>query len=377
MSRPPGTIAEDAPDIRRTSSPLLVGAVGLAIGVMIALRLLIPNRMDPTVFLAFGEDAPIQTEYARERLGEVMTRDDLGHDGKFFFIQANDPWFLEPERNAAVLDRPLYRGERMLYPTIAGGFGLFPPAVIAWSMLLTNLLALAIGSALVARLAVTWNFSPWLGLAVPLNVGLIFEMGMGGSGILAYVFCLAALVPFAKGHEWAASLLLAAAALSREAMLAFALGLVLLSWVEARRVRWRLVMTPLIALAVWYVYLRWRLVGVAGTGSGLEFFAPPFTGMLRSFPSWIRDPSELILNASILFVVGLFTLRAFLSRLPIVWGAIPFVALATVLSRDVWSEPFDLSRALAPVITAVPFLIVIPRDRPMSEAMDHSMREPA
>lgn len=374
MSRPPKAVARD---VRRTASPLLVGFVGLGIGVAIALRLLVPNGMDPTVFLAFGEDAPIQTEYARERVGAVTTREDLGHDGKFFFIQANDPWFLEPEGNAAVLDRPTYRGERMLYPMIAGGFGIFPPGLIVWSMLVTNLLALAIGATLVARLAVQWNASAWLGLAVPLNVGLIFEIGMGGAGVVAYVFCLGALCALVDGRGWLAAFLFAAGALSREVMVAFALGVVVLCWLEERRIRWRLVITPLVAMALWYAYLRWRLVGISGTGGGGEIFAPPFMGMLRSFASWIRDPSDLILNVSMLFLIGVFTLRAFRSRLPIVWGAIPFVGLATVLSRYVWSEPFDLSRALAPVITAIPFLILIPRGQPISEPMEHPMREPA
>jgi hypothetical protein len=377
VSRSPNAIAGDVPDVRRRASPLLVGSVGLAIGVAIALRLLVPSGMDPTVFLAFGEEAPIQTEYARERVGEVTTRDDLGHDGKFFFIQANDPWFLEPERNAAVLDRPAYRGERMLYPMIAGGFGLFPPGLIVWSMLVTNLLALAIGAALVARLAVLWDASPWLGLAVPLNVGLIFEIGMGGAGVVAYVFCLGALLALVDGRGWLGAFLFAAAALSREVMVAFAVGVVVLGWLQERRIRWRMVITPIAAMALWYAYLRWRLVGFSGTGGGGEIFAPPFMGMLRSFASWIQDPSDLILNVTILFVVGMFTLRAFRSRLPIVWGAIPFVALATVLSRYVWGEPFDLSRALAPVITAVPFLILISRDRMVTGPMELPTKEPA
>lgn len=376
MTQQPRAIDEDARVDHTTTSPLLVGVASLAIGLMIALRLLIPNGMDATVFLALGEDAPVQARYASERVGGVVTRDALGHDGKFFFIQANDPWFLDPERNAALLDRPVYRGGRMLYPMIAGGFGVFPPGWIVWSMLVTNLLAVGIGAALVASLAARWNASPWLGLAVPLNIGLIFEIGIDGAGVVAYVFCLGAVYSLVEGRSWLAALLLAAAALSREAMLAFAIGLILLSWVEERRIRWRLFAVPVAVLALWYAYLRWRLVGISGTGGGSEIFAAPFVGMLRSFPSWVQDPSDLILNGSLLFVAVVFTMKALRSRFPLVWGAIPFVLLSTVLSRYVWNEPFDLSRALTPVITAFPFVLLAQMDPRSPELTEPPMREP-
>src|SRR5918996_1092055 len=123
-------------DKARGPASSVVGVVGLAIAVFLALRVLVPNEMDPTIFVAFGEDSQTQTNYARSLLGEITTRRDLGHDGKFFFAQANDPWYLSPEQHAVVLDRPIYRAQRMLFPMVAGGFGLFPPGAVVWAMLL-------------------------------------------------------------------------------------------------------------------------------------------------------------------------------------------------------------------------------------------------
>ena len=151
----------------KSPSSWVVGVAGLAIGVVIALRLLIPNGMDPTVFLALGDDSPVQTNYARRLLGDVRTRRDLGHDGRFFFAQANDPWLLRSDMNAAVLDRPVYRSQRMLFPLIAGGLGSFPPGVVVWSMLITNLLAMGIGALVAAELATRWGASAWLGARGP------------------------------------------------------------------------------------------------------------------------------------------------------------------------------------------------------------------
>jgi len=346
----------------------LVGTLGLAIGVVIVLRVLLPSGMDPTIFLTLGEDSPVQISYARDVLGDVATRHDLGHDGKFFFAQANDPWYLEPEENAAVLDRPTYRGQRMLYPMIAGGFGLFPPGVVVWSLLITNLLALGAGSFLASRLSERWGATPWLGLAVPLNIGLLFELYIDGAGIVAYVCCLGALSALETQRTWLASVLFGAAALSREVMVAFAVGVFVLWWLDRRELPWRLVMTPLLAMAVWYVYLHVRLADVSGVGGGTEAFMLPFVGLSQAIRSWVRDPADLLYNLPLLAVIVAFVPLALRRRDPIAWGALPFVALATVLSVHVWREPFDLTRVLAPVFTAAPFLFTAPK---RAEAVAH------
>jgi hypothetical protein len=317
--------------------------------------------MDPTIFLAFGEDAVPQTAYAQRLLGSVETRPAAGHDGKFFFIQANDPLYLHPEQNAAYLDRPAYRSQRMLFPLVAGGFGLFPPAVIVWAMLAINVLCLGIGAFIAARIATIWGASPWIGLSVPLNVGLIFEVFIGGSGVLAYLCCLGAVYALVVGREWAAAALLAAAALSREAMVAFPIGIFVLVWIRTRKFAWSLVVVPLLAVATWQVYLRFRLARIPGSGGAWPIFAPPFVGMYRAFRYWITDPSDLLLNLAMVIIVAAFLLRSVESRLSIVWGALPFIALSTVLSEYVWREPFDISRALAPVFTAAVFLLFVPR----------------
>jgi hypothetical protein len=355
---------------RTSPPPWVVGVVGLMIVGTFALRILIPSGMDPTVFLALGEESPVQTAYAEGLLGEVATRpDNLGHDGRFFFAQANDPWYLEPERNAAVLDRPIYRGQRMLFPMIAGGFGMFPPGVVVWTMLATNLLAMAIGAWLAARLAASWGTSTWLGLSVPLNIGLLFELDIGGAGILAYTLCLGALLALVNERIALASLLFGGAALSREVMVAFAVGVFLLWWLEERRLMWRIVITPFIAVTVWYVYLSFRLTGVPGAGGGTENFTVPFVGIFEAFQSWIRDTSNLLVNLSLLVLIVAFTPLALRSRVPIAWGALPFIAVATVLSVYVWLEPFNFTRALAPVFTAAPFLIALSRgNQPVIQA---------
>jgi hypothetical protein len=354
MSEP----AEGSPPVSRPVPPWVVGIVGFLIGAGIVLRFLIPAGMDPTIFLALGERSP-QASYARQHLGPVATRSNFGHDGQFFFIQANDPWYLDPDTSAVLLDFPVYRAERMLFPLLAGGFGLFPPGVIVWAMLIINLVCLGLGAFLAARVAVIWGGTPWIGLSFPLNVGLVFELFIGGSGILAYLLCVGAVYALAVEREWAAAILLSGAALSRETMIGFAIGIVVLGWLETRRPPWILIAMPVGALTLWLAYLGSRFVGISGSGEAWPILAPPFVGMYQAFRSWIVDSSDLLLNVAIVVVVVAFLLRAVNSRSTIVWGALPFVALATVLGVSVWRQPLDISRALAPVFTAAPFLVFV------------------
>jgi hypothetical protein len=354
---PPG---RDPADAGRQESAWPVALAGLVIGVALALRVLIPNHMDPTIFVAFGEDAPVQTAYGQALLGNVAVRDGLGHDGRFFFVQANDPFYLAPDRNAVVLDRPIYRAERMLYPVIAGGFGLFPPEVVTWAMLVTNLVGLAIGAFLGAKLATAWGGSPWLGLWIPLNIGLLFELDIGGAGILAYVCGLAALWALIEDRIGIASVFMTAAALAREVMVAFAIGVFILWWLERRRPAWSLVVAPLAALAVWSTYLWVRLRGIPGSPPVLGTFGhAPFGGLVGAFRYWLKSPTDLVLSLVVLAVVIVFVPLAIRSRLPIAWGALPFAGLLVILSASVLRQPFDLSRAVAPIFTAFPFLVLL------------------
>jgi hypothetical protein len=337
----------------------VIGLGGLALALAMALRLLIPNGMDPTVFLVLGDESSTQTEYAQALLGQVTTRPGFGHDGKFFFVQANDPWFLEPAQTARLLVHPIYRGERMLYPTIAGGFGLLPPGAIVWSMLMTNISAMAIGTWLAARLASRWGGPAWLGFLVPLNVGIVFELELGGSGILAYTCCLAAMYALESERIGLASFLFGAAALSKEVMVAFALGILILMWREHRRLSWPIVAVPVAAIVLWQTYLRFRIAGLPRTNDGLGAFAAPFAGIVEALRAWALQPLPLLVNLTIIAILVMFVPLALRSRLPIVWGALPFVALVTILSASVWRDTFDLARALIPVFTAVPFLVAV------------------
>jgi hypothetical protein len=299
----------------------------------------------------------METEYATKLLGDVEVRSALGHDGKFFFIQANDPWYLEPEIHAAVLDRTIYRGQRMLYPTIAGGFGLFPPKVVVWSLLLVNVLGLGVGSYITARLAQDLEIGPCWGLAFALNVGLLAELDIDGAGIIALILGVLGIRLALRNEFNQSALALAGSVLAREIMAVMALGLVCGLWYKSRTLRPGLLVWPVIGAGVWHLFLRWRLGEVVGTGDNREIASFPFAGIAQAFPLWSTDLRSLLMGLAMIAVLIAFTARALHDRGLLAWSGLPFVGVATLLSVHVWLNPLDIFRGVAPVFTAYGLLI--------------------
>ena len=343
----------------RDPGPVWVGVIGFLVGVVYVLRIMIPNQMDPTIMLAFGEDSPDQAEYARALIGHVTVREAFGHDGQVFFVQANDPWFLEPHLHAVHFDRPVYRAQRMGYPTIASGFGLFPPSVVAWTLPLVNVCALGAGAFAASRLARLLGGSSWLGLAFCLNPGVLSEVDISGGGALALAFGTFGVLAAEQARLWPAALTLAGASLCRETMLAFALGVAWVLW--RRRIgRWWLMLAVAVGAAVaWGIYVRTRLATLPTTAFR-EIAAYPFAGPIEAFAFWRQEPLSLLMISAFLAVCLAFAIRVVRSRQTLGWAALPSLVIASVLSISVWRFPYDIARALAPIFLAYPFLALIP-----------------
>lgn len=370
------TVGETPPGRPRTRT---VGVVGLGIGILLALRLLIPAGGSPSVFLALGEDATRQTDYARSLLGEVVTRDLQGHDGKFFFIQATDPLYLEPDAHAGYLDRPRYRAQRMLFPLLAGAGGFAPPGAIPWTMAGLSVLAFGVGSWLTAEIARRRGGSAWLGLAFALNLGIISELFVGGAGVLALAFAVGGALAAMEGRAGWAAMSLAAAALTREAMILFVVGVAVLWW---RRRGWRgavaVALPALMLVGLWWIYLAVRLRDLAASPSIQELdLRFPFAGLVDGVHSWTANGVDLAFGLVLVTILVLFTVRALRHPSYLGWGALGFVGLAAVLSSQVWGRYFDISRALAPVLTAYVVLLFTGGGERADGAVDTNTRSAA
>jgi len=343
---------------RRASGPTVVGLVGLAIALLFSVWVLAGVKWDATIFVGFGGEATATREYAEDRLGPVFLRSGQGHDGKFFFVQANDPWILDPEENIAVADRPLYRSQRMLYPVLAGVGGALSPAAIVWALLGINVVAMGVGSWAAASIAQTMGISPWWGLAFALNLGFLSELVIDGAGVVASAAAFSAVALFLSNRYGWGVLLLVLAALAREAMLIAAVGSGWWLWRQGNGSRKAIlaVGVPVAAVAAWAVYSRWR-IGWASGVSEVKEIGWPLVGFAQATKTWVGDPLDIAIGVALLALLLVFGLRALRSDTLVAWAFVGFVALGVVFTSRVWENYFDITRAIAPVITAFVILV--------------------
>lgn len=345
-----------------------VGIVGVILSTLLAVRVLAEYGWDPTIFISFGEEHVEITEYGESVLErEVVTRPALGHDGKYFFVQANDPWLLNPDENIHVIDRPIYRAQRMLYPMLSGGLGLFQPSVVVWAMIVVNILAMGVGSWAVARIAQDMGGSAWWGLAFVLNLGFISEQLIDGAGVVAAAAAFTAVWLLDRGRTGPAIALLVAAVLAREAMLVAVLGTAVWLWWRKRRAQavW-VAIVPGLAAVAWGIYARLRIGFEPGVDQVQEI-GLPFVGIARAARLWLDDPIDLAVGAAILLLLLLYTRRVLVSRSLIGWAFIGFVPLALLFTRQVWLNYFDITRAVAPIITSFVLLVFLSQSKAPGE----------
>lgn len=341
-----------------TRAALKVCAVAAAIAVLLCIRPVMVNNGDATFFIAVGEEATEIREYVEDRLGEVVLRSDLGHDGRFFFVQANDPWVLDPDANALVLDRPLYRSQRMFYPLLASGLGTLGPEAVVWGMLIVNLIAIVLGSLAVASIATSMGTSPWWGLAFALNIGFVSELNIGGAGIVAAAAGFGAVaLTLRRRFGWAVALLVVAA-LSREVSLIVAAGTAWWLWHRKAQKRTAVLAlsVPLAFVGLWAIYLRLSIGSAAGA-SDIREIGLPLAGVWAALEYWVEDPIDLVVGLALIVIMILFSLRVFRQDHLVGWAFIGFVGLAVLLTEPVWHSYFDISRAIAPVLTAYALLL--------------------
>lgn len=333
--------------------PLLVGIVGFLIGVALVSKVLVAAAWDPSGVAAFGVKDEATLDYAQERLDSVAARPSLGHDGRFYFVQANDPFMMDPEGNIDVVDRPIYRAQRMLYPLTAGLGGLLTPSQILWGLIGVNLLAMAAGAAALAIYARQLGLSPWFGLAFPLNPGLISELAIDGAGVMAFALVCGALAFMSSRNLAAGVVLLTAAALTREVMLLSALGLGTLYWLRGdRRIALLITGIPLAAVAGWAVYLRATLPRQPTID--VQELGVPLAGIWQSLPVWVQNPFHLLTGVGMIVGLGVLVAQMLRGRQdPLAWAAVGFAALTPLLTAQVWTAAFDIGRAVAPALTAV------------------------
>lgn len=345
-----------------------IALIAIAVSTLLIGRLLAPNDFDPSTTIKFGEVHEEQNAYGARLLGEIVVAPLGGHDGRFFFIQAMDPLYLEPDVHADYLDRPTYRAQRMVYPTLASLGGLMSPAATAWGLIIVNIVAMAVGTVYTGLMAERMGLSAWFGLAFLLNPGLIVDLGIDGAGIVALAAMMAAVYHVLGDAILPAAVALSVASLARETMLIAVAGLAAFYWYRKRRVAWSLT-APILAVGAWWGYVHWRLDdGLAQDTQALDW---PFVGFIDAFESWMSTPGssvDLAVGGVLLLVSAVVLIRSIRIPTALGWAVGGFAFLGLIMSEPVWENWFDSTRALAPVLTG--YIILGPAMTRIEESAD-------
>jgi hypothetical protein len=358
------------------SIPVLLAIAAVSLGAFMAGGLLSDNDWNPSIFVKFPQAKPVELAYGNEILGEVIPSAGFGHDGKYYFMQAMDPFFDTPEVHATHLDRPTYRAQRMVYPTLAGGFGLFSPSATAWNLLVINLVALGIGTWLTSLLAKELGLSPWFGLAFLLNPGVLVSSMIDTAEVLAMLFVVAAALLLLRDRVVASAAFLTLAALTRETMLLATIGAIAYLWHTRRRVPGVFVV-PFVATGAWWLFVRAKLGHLDEGIQDTEALGLPFKGFFDALETWLATPgSEVDVMMGVLLLVSsiLVAFRAVKDRSLLGLMAAGFVVLAVLMVEAVWRFYFDASRALVPVLTV--YILSVAASRKLLTSSESPLNEP-
>jgi hypothetical protein len=320
-------------------------------------------------------------------LAKLAVHDDPGfrlrtnsgfYDGAYFYAIARDP-LATGKAHQLLREAPYYWGHPAYgwVTWIASGGG--RPRAIPDALLAVGLLSIMVAGAAASILASAVGWSPWGGLVIALNPGLIFAVNHDTSESLGAALLLLALTAYASGRRRWAIGLLAVLCFVKEPLVLVPLAIAAAELWRTRRPSFLAV--SIVPAVLWWTYLRIHL-GHFPFGQGSERLAFPLAGWKRALldaasQSWNRGIDTAQLGEAavpLIIVVGIAILLAAIWALrlrTVVDPAFLGIALlyACITSKGV-QYPKDLIRELALVLTLVPFVLAT-RTSPGASAFAH------
>jgi hypothetical protein len=223
--------------------------------------------------------------------------------------------------------------------------------VVVWSLIVLNVVSMAVGTWALARVAADLGASSWLGLAFVLNPGMLFEMSIDGSSVLGLALAIWAVERVGRGHWTAGALLFTGAVLARETLVLAAAGAFLYLWRRHGIARWDLIVIPAVAAGLWWLWVRVRL-GPLNIDEVESSIVSPFRGLIAGMANWFATGGlNLALGALVAFCAVVVLWSALSNPSLLTWSVLGFVPLMLVLHSDVVRGALNMTRAVAPVLT--------------------------
>jgi hypothetical protein len=305
-------------------------------------------------------------------------RDDSGfYDGAFFYAIARDP-LATGEAHRLMEQAPFYSHDIVVdeapyywgHPAygwlawLASGGG--RPRAIPDALLAVGLLTIFAAGAAASLLARAVGWSPWGGLVVALNPGLVFAVNHDTSEPLGAAFLLLGLVAYMRDRRgWALSLFAALCFVKEPLAL---VPLAIAAWELWRTRRLPIVAAAVVPAALWWIYVRIHL-GAFPSGGGQQRIVAPLSGWWRGLldaasQSWSKGVDTAQLGEAavpLIIVVGLAIVVGAVYAVRMRTAVDPAFLVVVVLYACISSKgvqyPKDLIRELALVVTLVPLVL--------------------
>jgi len=304
-------------------------------------------------FVHFGRNTrPIQLAY--KILGpHVRVPQTDGQDGRFFWVVARDPLLLHAKNTAMWLDRPAYRAQRILYPGLAAPWRLLGEQGLLWGLILTNVVAVAVGTGLTCALAQDIKVPSYTALAFAFAPAVLIALGFDMGDPIALAATVA-VVLFLRRRAFAWAVAAAVVGTLAKEPTLFAVGaLALLAPGFELRDRIRLVAVPAAAAGAWALYLRWRLGWPPSQIQ--EFTAVPFSGYLDAYRrGWrpVGNYSDAMI-ALIIVVLAIVTVAMWWRQRDslLLIAALPYALIMPFMTAQVLDLQDNAWRAFGPALT--------------------------
>jgi hypothetical protein len=227
----------------------------------------------------------------------------LGYDGQFYYYLAKDPF-----HGSVYLDNAPFRMERMLFSVAVWVLSLGGQASLVPFWLLTlNVIGTLAGTAGLAVLLDRRGLSPWWSLAFGLYLGQFASITHDVPDGLAAALIVFAFLAADRGRWMETTLWLAVAALTRETVVVFTVGMAIDALFQREWKRVLLLFVSTLPLLAWLIALR-LIFGASGLFfSSVVSKAPkiPFAGLLGiAGPSPRFAITLLVITLPLLLALG-------------------------------------------------------------------------
>ena len=355
---------------RRLDSPTSVGVVAGVVAILfVVTRLLIAADGDVSRFIVAGTGST----NAAQVQPTIHVFDSFGYDGQFYWRLATNPTELDlaPYRGVR-LDSPI-RVSRIAYPTVAWAVSLGHAPWVKWSMVLTNILGLAVLATAAAAMARRHGRSAVVGFAMASSSGLVMTLARNLCEIVMVAALVVGIALMSRRRYGLAAACWMVACLAHEQALLIVIPYCTYRLVRMIRSRsWALTAPDLPWIAAGTAFGAWQIVCRAAIGSfpmmesGSATLDVPFRGLIRQVGDWVVHgigPVEAIVVPQFALLVTLVVVafRSATRMQPddrwLRWALIGATALAVSLSKVVWNDPAELRQFV--VLSTIAWLIIV------------------